>query len=169
MINIVKMMQADEGLLYKAYKDTVGKTTVGIGFNMDDAHAKSVWAQADIVEFFDNVYKGLQTLSTKSVGDLFNACVTNAKADLHSIFPTFYSMPDYVQLALINMMFNMGIHVFKEFTQTIDAINKGDYITAASRALQSNWAKQLPERASRVTKLLTGDDSGYSAYTVNIL
>jgi lysozyme len=162
MINVVRMLTIDEGNRYRVYLDVKGKHTIGIGFNMDDINSKAVWAQANILESFDNVYKNLVPLSVKSVGDLFNTCVGNVKYDLRTIFHDFDTYPEYVQLALVNLMFNMGKTKFSDFTETIAIITNKQFNEAADHLQYTLWAKQLPARSLRVRKLLKGDDSGYA-------
>ena len=167
MISTVQMLQADEGLKYNAYKDTVGKTTVGIGFNMDSPSAKNVWVQANIRESFNLVKNSNFPLSTASIASLVNTCINNCKIDLRDVFDDFDTYPNYVQLALINLMFNMGKHTFEQFYQFCNFIEDDDYDGASNDLKSTKWASQLPERAKRVMALLKGDDSGYSAYLTN--
>lgn len=163
MITSIKMLTYDEGICYKAYKDTMGKVTVGIGFNMDDSHARDVWQQANLPESFDTVYKNTIPLSIKSVGLLFNTCLANATADIKSLFPDFDTYSGYVQLALINLSFQLGLAALKGFNTTIDLIKQHRFNEAADHLLSSTlWAKQVPQRAKRVTALLKGDDSLYN-------
>lgn len=158
------MLQADEGVKYRAYKDTVGHATVGIGFNMDDTHARGVWIQADIVESFNLVKDSNYPLSTASIASLTNTCINNCKVELLSIFPDFYVYPDYVQLALINLIFNLGKPSFSTFNEFCNYIKENDYDGASNDLNTTKWATQLPNRAKRVIALLKGDDTGYSSY-----
>lgn len=163
MLSAYEMLKQDEGLRYKAYKDTKDKVTVGIGFNMDDPHAKGVWIKSDIPESFFSVYSGVGVMSTNSVNKLFNTCLDNCRIDLESIFTDFESYPVYVQLALYNMMFTMGKAVFSTFNGTIELIKSLEYAKAAQHILGTLWARdEAHNRALRVSKLLQGDYSGYT-------
>lgn len=156
------MLKLDEGLRYKAYIDTVGKTTVGIGFNMDSPNAKSLWLHADVHESFSAVYNGQTSLSTNSIVSLFNTCIDSCRVDLESLFEDFETYPEYTQLALINLIFNMGKPVFSQFHTTINLIKAKEFNKASDNLEHTAWASQLPVRSARVRKLLTGDYSGYS-------
>lgn len=158
------MLQADEGLRYKAYKDTNGKTTVGIGFNMDDPRAKSVWLQADIPESFNLVRNSNFPLSSASVISLTTICINNARKDLISIFPEFNTYPEYAQLALINLIFNMGKPVFLQFNTFINLIKDKDFYGASDDLANTKYATELKERSSRICSLLEGNLDAYSAY-----
>jgi GH24 family phage-related lysozyme (muramidase) len=167
MITVVQMLTADEGFRSVAYKDSKGNTTVGIGFNMDDSNAKSAWLQADIPESFNSIKNSTANLSVASINRMFNICVNSCKTDLASIFPNVSSYPDYVQLALVNLMFNMGKRVFLEFNTFIKLIKEQDYDGASNDLATTKWATELTGRAKRVTALLKGDDSGYSTYSTS--
>ncbi len=167
MTNIAKMLIVDEGLRYKAYKDITGKTTVGIGFNMDNPSARGIWLHADIPESFNTIYAGQFPLSTNSISKLFNTCIDNCRIDLESMFTDFNNFPNYVQLALINLMFNMGKPVLSQFHTFINLIESNDYDGASTDLSTTKWASELPNRAKRVAALLKNDDSGYTAYSID--
>lgn len=158
------MLIVDEGVRYRAYKDTVGKTTVGIGFNMDDPKARGVWIQADILESFNLIYSNNFPLSTASISSLVNTNINNCKTDLGSTFTDFSTYPDYVQLALINLMFNMGKSVFSQFVTFIQLIKDNNYDGASIDLGNTKWSSELNARSQRVMALLKGDDSGYTSY-----
>lgn len=151
----------DEGLRYKSYKDTVGKTTVGIGFNMDDSNARGIWISADIEESFNSVYKGETALSSTSVSNLLDACLKGCRTDLASLFPSYAGLPVYVQMSLVNLMFNLGLHKFKAFNTFNGLINSGKFEEASNDLKLTALAKQAPNRIRRVCALLLGDDSEY--------
>lgn len=161
MINVIRMLTFDEGLRNNVYTDTKGNKTVGIGFNMDDPYARGVWIHSDIPESFILVYQGKTPLSTQSTWNILNTQVENAKSDLRSIFSDFDSYPDFVQLSLINLCFNMGKTVFSGFHTFIGLIRQSDYNTAAEDLKTTKWATELTKRAERIYALLKGDDSLY--------
>lgn len=161
MINITRMLTVDEGLKNRVYKDTKGKNTVGIGFNMDDSSARAIWLHANVSESFNLVLQNQQALSTPSAWALLNKCVENAKTDLLLLFPAFDSYPNFVQLALLNLMYNMGRPTFSQFTTFISLIKHQNYSGAATDLAKTKWATQVPKRCMRVCALLKGDDSLY--------
>ena len=162
MLSAYDMLNLEEGLRYRAYKDTTGHITVGIGFNMDNPTAKAIWLRADIPESFNAVYTQQSVLSTNSVVKLLNTCVDNCRIDLESVLlRDVQDMPTYVQLALINLMFNLGKSVFSQFTTFIDLIKTGNYNDASIDLGTTLWSKELPLRSQRVVALLQGDCSHY--------
>lgn len=167
MITVVKMLAVDEGIRYKAYKDTKGNVTVGIGFNMDDPRARGIWLKADIPESFNGVYAMTDSISAQSTLNVLDVCVTNARNDLKTLLPNFSTYPDYVQLALVNLMFNMGLPTFSKFYTFLNLIKEGNYDDAGNHLESTAWYNQVGERASRVMALLKGDDSLYASRTVD--
>lgn len=158
-LNAIKMLSFDEGVRYRVYKDTAGKLTVGIGFNMDSPNARAIWLKAGVSESFNLVYGGKQSLSVNSVQLLFNACMDSAITDLKSIFPDYDTYPELVQLALINMVFNMGKPVFETFFSTIKLIKARKWDEVAEHILGTLWSKQVGQRSVRVANLFKGVDS----------
>lgn len=66
----------------------------------------------------------------------------------------FTHQPRGVKDALINMCFNLGITRLLGFKRMIAALAINDYRTAALEALDSRWAKQVPERAKDVACMI---------------
>ena len=62
-------------------------------------------------------------------------------------------MPEPAQRALANMAFNLGVPRLSQFKNMLSALEKGDYNVAAKEALDSNWAKQVGDRANRIAKV----------------
>ena len=54
--------------------------------------------------------------------------------------------------ALENMAFNLGVNGLLQFTETLAALKMGNYDMAAHLMLQSEWAKQVGNRAQRLSK-----------------
>lgn len=62
---------------------------------------------------------------------------------------------------LVEMMFNLGPERFGEFRKMIRAAGRGDYDTAAVEMLDSKWATQVGNRATRLAEMMrTGRDPG---------
>lgn len=156
------MLTVDEGMRPIAYKDTVGKTTVGIGFNMDEISARDVWKEAGIKENFDLVYNKTIPLTVQSAWALVTICVNRAVEDLKTIFHDYDTYPENIKLALINLMYNMGLHTFREFNTFIGRVRVGNYTGAATDLAGTKWATQVPNRAIRVCDLLKDKDYLYA-------
>lgn len=53
------------------------------------------------------------------------------------------------QAVILSMIFQLGAKGFADFKQTIRFIELGQYNSAANEMLDSEWAKQTPNRAKR--------------------
>ena len=61
--------------------------------------------------------------------------------------------------ALGNMAFNIGVHGLFEFIGMLGAMKDQRWDAAADAALDSKWAKQVPNRAARIAHMIrTGGD-----------
>lgn len=119
------LLMMQEGMKLKPYTDTAGKLTIGVGRNLDDrgiteAEALHLLAN-DIVYYW---------------------------RELSETFPWFNRLDDVRQLALLSMVFNLGIGGLLRFTQMLSALSCKDYNRAAAEALNSHWATQVGKRAT---------------------
>lgn len=128
----------EEGFRNESYLDHQGNYTIGIGHYLgkSDAFKGIKWSDEKVMTVFEN--------------DL-DIAVDGAK----QIFPQFNTFSENVQLAIMDMIFNMGINRFRGFKKTIRLIHQGKFKEAAQEALDSEWAKRdVPNRAKRISKLL---------------
>lgn len=130
MSDITADLIRDEGLFLKPYIDTAGKTTIGVGRNLSD-----------------------RGISKAEALNLLAADIAIASSDLDQALPWWRSLDADRQRGLLNMAFNLGVTRLLEFKKMIAALMKNDYATAAQEALDSEWAKQVGERAQRVAAL----------------
>ena len=128
---IRKHLIRDEGLELKPYKDTMGKLTIGVGRNLDDRGI----TEAIAMQMLD-----------EDVEMSFNAAC--------AIFSCFKDFSMSRQLAIVNMLFNLGETRFRKFEKMIAAINKNDWSEASAQAMASGWGMQVPNRARRIANLL---------------
>jgi len=114
------------------YVDTVGKITIGIGYNLTDRGMSDDWISSQYQQDVDYFYH-----------QLFN-------------FPWFQHLTPDRQIVLIDMCF-MGWKKFLEFNKMFLAIEQGDYQQAAFEMLNSEWAKEVKGRAASLAQgMLTG-------------
>lgn len=121
----------DEGVRAKAYLDTVGKVTIGVGRNLTDVG-----------------------LSRAEIEVLFQNDIDRVVGDAHAAFPWFAGLDPVRQLVVCNMVFNLGVPKLKKFKATIAAIEARQYEQAADQMLKSLWAKQVGKRARRLAQMM---------------
>lgn len=132
MQKLRKSLIKHEGYEKHLYTDSLGNTTIGIGFNIGERGLSD--AQIDTQYLSDVVYFYTQ-LST---------------------FDWFQQLTPDRQIVLIDMAF-MGWKKFLTFDKMISAIEQANYEDAAEEMLNSEWAKQVGNRAEELARgMLTG-------------
>ncbi len=133
-MNIFRLLIRHEGLRLKAYKCTEGKTTIGVGRNLDDVGI----TKAEAIMLLENDIKRVDREALQQ-------------------FP-WYKNLDYVRKdVIISMIFNMGLHGFMQFKKAISAMAFKNYDLASKEMLDSKWAKQVEGRAHELSQMmLTG-------------
>jgi lysozyme len=142
---IAKVIEGHEGKRNVAYTDTKGILTVGIGFNLERHGAYSSIVGLDLN--YDDVCMGKCKLTDEHIETLFDIDLTNAMEDTLDAVINLRSLPEDVQTAMVDMMFNLGYAKFIKFKKLIAALEHMDYCTAAIEMQNSEWAKQVPNRA----------------------
>ena len=127
-------LTVEEGNIPHMYFDDRGFATIGIGRLID-------------------ARKGGR-LSPDEIMYLFNNDVAAHTADIFKALPWAAALSDARQRALVNMCFQMGIQGVLQFHDMLSAMEKGDFTAAASAALDSDWAKETPNRAQRVAAMI---------------
>jgi len=130
-MKIEEYITKHEKMVLKPYTDTVGKLTIGVGRNLDD-----------------------NGISEDEALYMLNNDLKIVSNDLHGIFEDFSDLPYDVQLALTDMMFNLGKPRFSGFKNMIQAIKDKDFKEAARQAKDSKWCKQVGTRCEDNYELL---------------
>lgn len=134
MSRIINMLKLHEGVKSHAYKCTAGKTTIGVGRNID----------AD----------GGMGLSEDEIDYLLSNDVERVKAELEREFDWFKWLCAARSDAMINICFNLGMPRLKLFKNALSAMAAGDYELAATEFLDSRWARQVGDRALTIAGMI---------------
>lgn len=138
----------DEGNRTHVYTDTAGHPTVGIGFNLDRADART--RLAGVGADYDAVRAGTQDLSQDQINQLFSHDVGTAVDTARGYYAGFDQLDATRQRVLTNMAFNMGPATLGQFHQLHTALTNGDWNAAATAMQNSHWANQVGDRATRL-------------------
>ena len=137
--NLRKELEMDEGVKYEIYKDHLGYPTFGIGhlvIDSDPEYGQEVGTPVSedrVIEAFDND-------------------VQVVLADCERLYNDFNVLPEEVQLIIANMMFNMGRPRLSKFKGMKAGVDAQDWNKAADEMIDSNWYRQVPNRAGRLVK-----------------
>lgn len=136
------MLETEEGRVPYLYNDKTGAKfslpdgalTIGIGYNIQELGIPS-----------------------RIIDDLFRHSLDITVESLVRIFPGLFSYPDNRLLALINLCFNIGGPRLKKFVKLIEAVEDEAWDIASEEVLDSAYAKQVPARALRISRMLRLD------------
>ena len=128
-------LKRDEGLRLFPYQDTRGKISIGYGRNLTD--------------------NGITQLEAD---DMLSQDITRHWTDVISRYPFVESLDAARQIALGNMCFNLGISALSKFTVMWLALEHGDFQKAAAAMLDSEWAKQVGARATRLAATMASGE-----------
>lgn len=136
MIDILlERLKKSEGFGARPYRDTVGKLTIGYGWNIDDVPMPEPIALS-----------------------MLKHQVLSSMQDLDNHLPWWRTLDPVRQSVLVDMCFNMGIgdrdDGLLSFRNTLKAIEEGRFDDAATGMLASLWAKQVKERAVELARMM---------------
>jgi lysozyme len=134
MNQLIEMLKRHEGVETHAYKCTAGKTTIGVGRNIDP--------------------EGGIGLTMPEIEYLLQNDVDRVEAELVGSLPWIEHVEWERMDALVNICFNLGLPRFLKFKKAIAAAEDQDWELCADEFMDSRWAKQVGRRAVEVTALL---------------
>ena len=136
-VALVQDLIDHEGYREKAYKDTLGNYTIGIGHYLGTDPKFSTW-----------VWEPPRIFTT------FIEDLSHAESDAQKLIPKFDKHSPNRQRAIINMSFNMGYSTLSQFVNSLRLFNTFKYAEAADNFMLSKWAKQVGNRSRYVTELI---------------
>jgi lysozyme len=130
---LAAQLNIDEGRRNRMYLDNAKppRWTIGVGFNLSD-----------------------RSIPDSIIDALLSWCIDTVERELDTALPWWRDMNDARQNALANMAFQLGTNKLLKFKKTLDLLKVGRWDAAANEALDSDWARQCPNRAKRVTDMI---------------
>lgn len=129
-LKLKELLVKHEGKTTYPYVDTVGKITIGIGYNLTDRGLPEAWVdkqfEEDVNFFHDHLDRD---------------------------FKWFRDLNYERKIVLIDMCF-MGYQRFKEFKNMLKALSYKNYDKAADEMLNSKWAIQVGNRALELANIM---------------
>jgi lysozyme len=129
-MNLKDMLIDHEGLKLKAYQDTKGIWTVGVGRNLQDVGL----TKDEALYLLEN-----------DIRRIVNDCIHE--------FPWFADLTEERQYVVIDMVFNCGLAGFKQFKRFIAACSKGEWLEASREIIDSEIA---PRRRAKLAAIMAG-------------
>ena len=125
-----ELIKKHEGLILKPYKCSAGKLTIGYGRNIED-----------------------NGITLSEAEQMLNNDIQNCYAECIKL-KCWNALNEARQAVLLDMCFNLGISRLKNFKKMLAALERGEYKTAATEMLDSNWAKQVKGRATELSEIM---------------
>ena len=133
-----------EGFSPQAYRDTRGHLTIGYGTNLDAVGAPRQCKAAGLN--YDSLRNGGEITEDEGkelLGNAVQYAMDCAGVAVHG----FNSMPDNVQLAIVDMIYGMGLWKFGEHHSIIAALEAHDWTAAVVAMEASAWFYREGQRA----------------------
>lgn len=123
-------LKLDEGFRSKPYKDTLGYWTIGYGHH-------------------DGVTAKTASINEEDAESLLIERMEQAWDDARYVCPSFDQLDGPRKGVMLNLAYQLGRKGLSGFHGTLRAIDEQDWNTAATRLLNSLFARQTPNRAKR--------------------
>lgn len=130
MTTIIDQIKEDEGFRGDPYRDSLDIPTIGYGTKLPLTEA-----EAELIAQF--------RLNQKISG------IIEKK-------PFIFRLPLERQEVIFNMTYQMGVGGVLKFKKMWFALERFDYEEAALQMLDSKWAKQTPNRAEKLARIMGG-------------
>ena len=157
-MNIEKLreqLEIDEGVKYEVYKDHLGYATFGIGHLITAYDPENGWPVGTDVD-------------EDRVIDAFEQDCENVLRDCAILYEDFYDLPEEAQQVIANMMFNMGRPRLSKFKGMKRGVDARDWNAAADEMVDSNWYRQVTNRADRLVMRMRNITIAWGSTTVGM-
>ena len=133
--DLIKQIKEHEGLRLKPYKCSAGKLTIGYGHNLEDNGLSQSVCEYILIEDIEEAKKNLYAVFTKDFFDDLN---------------------DKQKIALIDMMFNLGLSRFLTFKKFILAVKQQNSERASVEIIHSKAYTQAKRRYQLLAEQILG-------------
>lgn len=135
-----------EGCILKPYTCPRGYLTIGIGRNLVTNPLTS--EEKRVCEGYQ------QGITYNQAYYLCRNDISRCERALKRIYPDIDHLDDERQYALLDMCFQLGEVGLSKFRKMLNAMIIGDFRGAAKECLNSAYARQVPNRAKRIARLI---------------
>ena len=129
--DLIEQIKKHEGLVLKPYKCPAGKFTIGYGHNLEDNGLSQSACEYILIEDIEEAKRNLYAIFTR---DFFD------------------SLSDNQKIALIDMMFNLGISKFLTFKKFIKAVKERNWDKASAEIINSRAYQQNKHRYKKLSE-----------------
>ena len=134
-----EQLKIDEGCVYKIYNDHLGYPTFGIGHLVTESDPENGQTLGTAV-------------SEDRVTEAFESDIQGVLRDCNILYSDFHNLPEEAQQVIANMMFNLGRPRLSKFAGMKRGVDARDWNQAADEMVDSNWYRQVTNRADRLVE-----------------
>tara|TARA_R100001480_G_scaffold151689_1_gene153191 strand:+ start:156 stop:590 length:435 start_codon:yes stop_codon:yes gene_type:complete len=135
--DLMERIKKHEGFVPKIYKDSLGYATIGYGHLV---LPEEQWEEG-------------KEYSKEQLEHVFKTDFNNAVGQATGLMDGM-DLDDKVREVIIEMVFQLGIGGVGKFKKMWEALRKKDYGEASFQMMDSRWAKQTPNRAESLSKVM---------------
>lgn len=128
-LRLIAMLERDEGRRPRAYRDSRGIWTVGVGHNLEST------------PFSDHVIDVIRDDDIRAI-----------ESELLARVPWVESLGGPRYTVVLDMAFNLGVAGLMTFDRFLTALHEGKWEKAADEMRESLWAQQVGQRATRLER-----------------
>lgn len=154
----ITFIEPFEGRRHRAYRDSRGHMTVGVGFNLDRAGAVDDLDKLLPKVNYYALRRGDTSLTDAQIDVLLRHDAQRAINTAQRQVKSFDTLPVQAQLIVIDMTFNTGsLHKWRKFRS---ALASRDYNAAADAMHRSLWRRQTGQRAETLIERMNDLSQG---------
>jgi len=150
-----EQLEIDEGVKYEVYKDHLGYPTFGIGHLITTHDLENGWSVGTDVDEY-------------RVQEAFDDDVQGVISDCEKLYVQWEHLPEEAKQIIANMMFNMGRTRLSKFKGMKRGVDSRDWNAAADEMVDSNWYRQVTNRADRLVMRMRNITTSWGNPTVNM-
>ena len=135
--NLMDRIKKHEGFVNKIYKDSLGFATIGYGHLV---LPEEQWEEG-------------KEYSKEQLEHVFKTDFNNAVGQATGLMDGM-NLDDKAREVIIEMVFQLGVGGVGKFKKMWEALRNKDYGEASFQMMDSRWAKQTPNRAESLSKVM---------------
>ena len=145
---LVSRIKHEEGFRALPYQDTRGFETIGYGTKfplLDSDWNCDAFTHAGVTE--------------RQADCLLRSRLSDHYIELSHRWGPFNKQPEPVQMALLDMVYQLGVDGVLGFHEMLPALARHDYAAAIREAMDSVWDRETPSRVDRVVSVFRSQES----------
>lgn len=155
-IDVIDILEYEEGFREKPYICSEGYATVGYGLKLSRVKVN----ERDLYDYYDFIIS--ENAATQDLIDKVNKIYFSLELGTCLLSSVFREQDVHRKSALVLMVYQLGGRGASKFRKMLIAMLNADYKSASRELLDSLFAKQTPNRAKRLSKIIRHGD--FSAY-----